>query len=235
MIYYSALFGVLWVVSVMFFIIAMKMGPTGSVMLFYSFRLVIPIITDLAVLGTRMNVFQIIGLILLFISFYIWNRGAIGEKREISLRFIMVCIFGLFFNGLLMATVKLHQGTMPGVDAEAFVLYGFMIMVLISVICFAAIHLTQSRKERLSYSHMFKSRRYYFTVAGGGVTTAVANIIMLLAASQVPAAIQFPLGNGGSSIIAAIISYYVFKEKFTKKTALVFAVGIAALAIINIS
>ena len=264
---YSSVFGVVWVITMFFYIKAMGMGPTGLVTLFFSFGIVLPIIVDMTVLNTMITVFQVVGLALLFLSFYIGNRPLGDEKKNISPQFIATCTASFVFNGLIMATVKLHQGAMPGTDTRVFVLYGFTVAVLVSAICFAFFHIKQLRQagqsgqsvqsvqagqsgqpvqagqsgqpgqpenEKVSYLYMFKSPRYYITVAGGSVTTAIGNMMMLLIASQVPAAIQFPLMNGGSSLVAAILSIFIFKERLSKRMALVFIVGIAALAIINL-
>ena len=231
---YAAVYGVVLTSAFLFFVLAMGLGPTGLVTLFFSFGIVIPIIADLAVLGTLVTVFQIIGLALLFISFYIGNRPIGEEKKKISPRFILVCICSFIFNGLAMATAKLHQGVMPGVDVNIFVVFSFTIGVLLSFTLFIISHLKESKKEKISYMHMFKSPKYYLSVVGSGGTTAAGNIFMLIAASQVPAAIQFPLMNGGTAIITAILSIFIFKEKLTKKMAVVFIIGIAALTIINL-
>jgi drug/metabolite transporter (DMT)-like permease len=231
---YTTFFGVFLTLAFLFFVLAMGMGPTGLVTLFFSFGIVLPIIADLTLLGTLINVFQIIGLALLFISFYIGNRPSGGEKKNISLRFIAVCICSLVFNGLAMATAKLHQGALPGVDVHAFVLYSFITGTLLSVLLFIFFHIRESKKEKLSYMYMFKSPGYYLSFLGSGTTTAVGNIFMITAASLVPAAIQFPLMNGGTAIITAILSIFIYKEKLTKKMALVFVIGIAALTIINL-
>ena len=230
---YASLFGTLWVTAFLFFNYALGSGLAGLVTLFFSFSIIIPIITDLTVLGTRITLFQIAGITLLFISFYIGNRPAVEKGKSVSLRFIIICIVGIFFNGLVLAVVKLHQGAMPGVDIIAFVFYGFIAAALVSALCFIFFYIRESKKETLSYKYMFRSPKYYLQAAGSGVTTAIGNILMLAAASLLPAAIQFPIMTGGRAIIVAVLSILIFQEKFTKKTAVVFAIGIAALAIIN--
>ena len=231
---YATMFGVFWILSILFLVQAMAMGPTGMVMLFFSFGIIIPVIADLVILGTLIKIFQIVGIVLLFVSFYLGNKPAAGEKKGISLRFIALCIGAFLFNGSVMATAKLHQGAMPGVDVQVFVLLGFTVGTIASAILFVYFHLKESKTEKLSYMYMFKAPMYYVSAIGSGVSTAFGNILMLAAASLVPAAIQFPLMNGGTSIITAFLSIFLFKEKFTKKTAIVFIVGIAALIIINL-
>jgi drug/metabolite transporter (DMT)-like permease len=231
---YAVFFGVFWVIAILFLVLNMSMGPTGLVLLFFSFGIIIPIIVDLTILRSVINIFQIVGIALLFISFYLGNRPDPGEKKGISLKFIVFCIIGFVFNGSVMATAKLHQGVMPGVDVEVFLTFGFAISVLTSLILFVFFHIKESKNERISYTYMFKSPKYYLSAFGSAVTTAIGNILMLVIAGQVPAAIQFPLMNGGTSLLTAVLSIFIFKEKFTKKTAIVFIVGIAALAIINL-
>ena len=231
---YASLFGVLWVITMFFYIKAMGMGPTGLVTLFFSFGIIIPIITDLAVLGTLINIFQIIGLALLLVSFYIGNRPLGDDRKNISPQFILICMVSFLLNGVIMSLVKLHQGAMPGTDVQAFVLYGFSASVAASVVCFLFFHIKESKAEKPSYGYMFTSPKYYLSAVGGGATTAVGNLLMLMAASLVPAAIQFPIMSGGTSIVSAILSIFIFKEKLTKKMALVLLIGIAALGIINL-
>ena len=231
---YSLLFGIFWVISIMFFTLGMGMGPTGIVTLFFTFGLIVPIIVDLTVLGTPIRLFQVVGLILLLLSFYLGNRPLAGEDKTMSIRFIIVCVLSFVFNGLIMATAKLHQGTMPGIDVDAFLIYGFILTVLISLVCFVFFHIKQTRKEKISYSYMFKSPKYYIVVAGSSLTTALGNLLMVIIAGLVPAAIQFPLVSGGTTIITAVLSILLFQEKLTKRMAIVFIIGIAALAIINL-
>ena len=231
---YAAIFGVLFVFTILFFITAMTMGPTGLVTLFFSFGIIIPIIVDLTYLGTLINIFQIVGLVLLFTSFYIGNRPAREEKKGISVRFITVCIASMILNGAVMAIAKLHQGVMPGTDVHIFAVFSFSVGTLTSAVLFIIFHIRQARKEKVSYGYMLKTPKYYVSAIGSGVTTAFGNILMLTIAGLVPAAVQFPLMNGGTSLITAVLSVFIFKEKFTKKTAIVFVFGIAALVIINL-
>ena len=231
---YAAVFGGVWVVSMTLYIIALQTGPTGLVTLFFSFGIIIPIIVDIAVLRTLISIFQIGGLILLFLSFYIGNKPKKGERDYITPQFIIVCLVSIVLNGIVISSAKLHQGIMPGIDVNAFVLYGFTVSVIVSAACFLFFHIRQTKKEKVTYVHMFRSPKYYGSMAGASITTAVGNVIMVLVAGQVPAVIQFPLALGGTSIITAILSVFIFKERITKMTALIFALGIAALVIINL-
>jgi drug/metabolite transporter (DMT)-like permease len=231
---YTIFYGIFFVMAMFFLVLAMQMGPTGLVFLFFTFGIIIPIIADLTLLGTLINIFQIAGLVLLFISFYIGNRPDKSENKRISLRFIVICISSLVMNGGIMATAKLHQGAMPGVDIDAFVLYGFIVCLLLSVGLFLFFYIRESKKEKLSYVYMFKSPKYYLSAFGSGITTALGNILMVTLAGLVPAAIQFPLLYGGTTILTTILSIFIFKEKLTKKMVVVIIIGIAALAIINL-
>jgi len=140
----------------------------------------------------------------------------------------------MILNGAVMAIAKLHQGVMPGTDVHIFAVFSFSVGTLTSAVLFIIFHIRQARKEKVSYGYMLKTPKYYVSAIGSGVTTAFGNILMLTIAGLVPAAVQFPLMNGGTSLITAVLSVFIFKEKFTKKTAIVFVFGIAALVIINL-
>jgi multidrug transporter EmrE-like cation transporter len=50
-----------------------------------------------------------------------------------------------------------------------------------------------------------------------GATAYTGNFLHLLAASDVPASVQFPLVSGGVIVLSALVSAFLFKEKLSKK------------------
>ena len=50
-----------------------------------------------------------------------------------------------------------------------------------------------------------------------GATTYTGNFLHLLAASDVPASVQFPLVSGGVIVMSALVSAFFFKEKLNAK------------------
>ena len=58
--------------------------------------------------------------------------------------------------------------------------------------------------------------------------------VSTIAAGILPPIILFPLSNGGSMIICAVVSAAVFKEKLNLKSVLGLILGIASLVIIKL-
>jgi multidrug transporter EmrE-like cation transporter len=50
-----------------------------------------------------------------------------------------------------------------------------------------------------------------------GATAYTGSFLHLIAASDVPASVQFPLVSGGVIVLSALVSAFVFKEKLSKK------------------
>ena len=223
------LFGVLFIVTIFVYMKAMETGPLSYTALFYSFGLIIPVLLGILLWNEKANFLQIIGLILLLITFYIGSRSTGKSEKGFNIKWLMLCISAFIGNGGLMALSKYHQIRLPGQQVTEFLILSFSISSLLSLILFLWYYI----KERQTVSHL-KTFGFIIILILAAVTTAFGNQLALILASRVPAIIQFPSINGGVVMFSSILSWAIFKEKLDRNGVLGIVLGLAAIILLSI-
>jgi drug/metabolite transporter (DMT)-like permease len=223
-------FGALFVGTILCYMKAMETGPLSYSALFFSFGLVVPILYGLFFWNETISTLQLVGLLLLLITFYIGNEstGEDGEKKWGG-KWLVFCILAFLGNGALMVISKGHQIIMQGQDLIEFLIISFGTAAFISLLLFLWNYL----RHRQDIKH-FKSKSLAWVIMVAGVSTAIGNWLALILTTRIPSVVQYPSINGGTVFLSTIASSVIYKEKLGRKAIIGLVVGLIALILLSL-
>ena len=92
---------------------AMEIGPLSYTTLFFSFGLLVPIVFGLFFWNENIGILQLIGLLLLLVTFYVGNESSQNGEQKWGGKWLTFCIIAFIANGTLMVISKGHQIILP--------------------------------------------------------------------------------------------------------------------------
>ncbi len=142
-----------------------------------------------------------------------------SEKKGNNLKYYLA-VFVL--NGLVGVLSKLHQSKPElAVDSQSF-------MATINAVTFILCAVFQLVKNRKLYLPTLKE---FGCVSGQALCNGVGNLLCLIALTNLPASVQFPITTGGVMFFSTAISL-IRGEKPSKRTIIAAAIAFAATVLI---
>ena len=142
-----------------------------------------------------------------------------GENGKKALLYYMA-VFVL--NGMAGVISKIHQSSgYPITDSTGFT---FLINIISVIICSVWLLVKYKKVPLVKDKNLLYSSGY-------GVLNGVGNLFLLIALSNLPASVQYPLVTGGVMVFSTVISV-LQKEKLTKKDYIATAVSFVASVLI---
>lgn len=224
----AILLGISYIGAILLFMKAMECGPTSYTALIYSFGLLIPILFGLFIWKEEASLFNLTGVLLLFVTFYLGSKSTGNQKQKINLKWLLFVIGAAVFNGIVMVIFKEQQILSPGKSINEFLIIAYITSTLLSVLLY--IHKRLIAKESISH---LNSKWFVVISLVIGITTALGNIFNLNLCKLVSAVILFPMVNGGIVLMVSTVSFTVFKEKFGMHNAVSIVLGIGALFLLS--
>jgi drug/metabolite transporter (DMT)-like permease len=221
-------FGIGFIASMLCYMKAMGMGPLSYTSLIFSFGIIVPVIVGLIFWNENVNLFQVLGLVLLLVTFYLGSGSSGSNEAGINLKWLFLCIAAFIGNGMLMVVSKWHQIFLPGEQIKEFLIIAFGTAAALSFILF----LFQRLVKKQAVGHLWRYC-FYLLAIGAGVSTAFGNQLALYLNTRIPSIIQFPSVSGGTVIFSAVASGIFFRERFTKKGIAGLGIGILALLLLS--
>ena len=224
------MFALSFVCAMFFYMKAMEHGPLGLSFLFFSAGMLWPILFGIVVYNEPAPLHKAVGLLLLFVAFFISTRETGAEKSsKLSRQWIKYIVLGSFSNGIIGVAMKLFRVVSSPEAVNEFLFLSFGQAAIIAMVLGSS--LLWKNKSTLSH---FRTWAFVGVVLGAAITTAFGNYIMVQLSLLVSALVQFPVTNGALVITSIIASRIVFKEQVTKKHLQAIAVGLAAIVLLSI-
>jgi len=197
------------VCSTTYSILGFRVLKHGSMAVYSIFLMsggmLLPYIFGLCFLDETVNVFRILGIVLLLVAVVLSN----GTSKAISKKQLLLCFAVFFLNGGVSILSKCHQiSTQPHVDSTAFVLYAALCRVVLS-----AVALPFCRSEA---SLRFSRKSTPLLIAAAAAISGISYFMQLVGATALPATVLYPMITGGSIIFSALSGRIFFKEKLSK-------------------
>jgi len=225
----GVLFGLAYIGAILLYMKAMECGPTSYTALIYSFGLLIPILFGLVLWKEKINLLQIIGMILLFLTFYLGSNSTNASHQKVNLKWVFLIIGAAILNGSIMVLFKEQQILTPGRGIHEFLMIAYVTSSLLSLLLFLRYRFIA--KENIKH---LNNKRFILIVLVTGVVTAGGSLVNLYLCKVVSAVILFPILNGGIVLFVSLVSFTMFKEKFGIKNATSIILGIGALFLLSI-
>lgn len=215
------LFGVVTMFSGYYKLSALSKGPMHITTLIISSSMIIPAMSGAVFFGEPFSLGKTFAIILLIFFIYI------SLKKDSNTNFCkgwLPCIILAFLlQGVIGILQKIHQISPHKDELVLFLATAFLFSFVFSM-CLA-------KREKNIFE--FKKREYWFA-AICGVCTFAMNYINLKLSGLIPTQLFFPLVNGSSIILTALISIFIFKESVTKHQVIGLVGGLVSLVLICI-
>jgi len=181
---------------------------------------VIPVLGSIFVFSEEINLYQGAGLFLAVIAIYLfsWTGGG-GVKTRKSVHILTPLLF--FLMGLGDFSLKVFGETFHQKQMMSFVLLVFAIATVYTL------GLVTFKRVKLDMR----------AIMGGillGFPNFCAAYFILKVLQVFPGAIAFPLNNIGIIMLSTFTGYFLWKERFHKRTVIAMLISIAAVILLNI-
>lgn len=244
----SAIMGLLYAVNIPLYGKAMGLGSIGLCGVFLNLgSLLLPFIYGVAFLGEGSEanaIFKWIGLVIalcaVLLQIPVTPKGESNKSEKPSLAFFLLGMGMLLVNGMFCVLLKV-QAVIPNPATNAQVM--FFAGLSGSVLSFAAlgVYLLLQKYKRPSNctapaedstpqpQTAFPAPKTLLFAVVYGAFNGTMNLLNLIIATKIPAAAHFAVLSCGGLLLMAILGIVLFKDKFTKKTAVTLLLASASI------
>ncbi len=205
---------------------ALKKGNISICSTVYSLGFIFPTLSGSLFWNEKLTGLNIIGILLVIPTIFISGIKPLGRRdAKKANRYIFPLVAAMLSSGGLGIIQKVQQNSPYAEQRNLFVILAFFIAAVISFIC----SLFAKAEEK-----PFPQRKAV-SAGGIGVAFAFCNLLNTILAGRLDSAMFFPLLNIGTIFASTICGMVFFKEKLTKKTAVVLLIGTASILFITIA
>lgn len=190
-------------------LIGFRVLKTGDVAVYSIFLMsggmLLPYLFGLAFLDETVNVFRVLGIVLILAAVLLSNRS----RKRVPVKQLLLCICIFLLNGIVGILSKCHQIGLEykPVDSTAFVVYSSGVRFVLSLIALAFV---PGKKMPV-----FTRKPTPWLVIGAAAVCTVSYIFQLIGASHLPATVLYPMVTGGSIVLSAFSGLIFFREKLS--------------------
>jgi len=205
---------------------ALGLGSFAYTTLLSSCGMVISALFGVVWFHQSINVFQVIGVVLMLIMFYF---NANPKKNEsVSAKWLFFAIIVFFLNGGFGVMQTVFQAYVPDGEPQMneFLIVAFAIYAVASFLSVL--------KNEKSVSKVFSIKPATVAIASVvGVGTAINHSVNLYLSGVMDSIIFFPIANGGCLIFCTLVSAVIFKERYNAKQYAGLVLGIVAILLLS--
>lgn len=223
--WYSVAFAFCFCLASVCSFLAISTGSLSLTSLFTQYSLLIPTVYGLLFLGESASTFLLIGIILLLISVVFVNLENKGEKKQITLKWLILVFLAFVGNGSCSAIQKVQQVKFGGLYKSELMIAALTIVTLLLFI----ISLLVERKS--IYVNLKKGWKLFLIC---GLANGFVNLLVLVLSAKMPASVMFPVISAGGIVVTALVSIFLYKEKLSKYQIVGLFLGIASIFALNI-
>lgn len=203
-------------------VLALRYGLMAISSLIVSCSLIFPTVYGV-MLGEPVTPLMLTGVILLLAAFVMVNLK-FEEGSRFSWKWFACVMTAFFGNGLCAITQNMQKRALGDTYGDE-----FMILALIgaSVLLFAFACMT-SRDVKGDF------KRCLPFAAVNGVSNALINSLVLIIIGNIPNTVMYPTNAATCMIAAFLLSYFMYKERFSKVQYVGYVLGIVSIVMLNI-
>lgn len=217
----TALFVVLW-------LICAKRSAFMMLDISLTLGVLIPLILSQIFFRENIRPIQWFGILVLFAAVVIMGSYNNSIKEKLTLSSLLLLLLCGSAHGMSNFSQKVFMKCIPDGSATAFNLYTFVFASIVLSIALSVGRKTTGASGKPDLQKIFK---YILSMA---VCLFANSYFKTLAAGHLDAVILYPLNQGGSLILSALMSSIFFKEKITKKAVIGIITAFTGLIIINL-
>lgn len=222
---FAVLFALMSFMGDLFVVLAIKHGSLARTSLISSFSLLLPMLFGILFLNEEVKLLMLIGFVFLFLSLFLVNYSK--SKEKISSLWILFVILAFLGNGMCSIVQRMEQICCEGERYSSI----FMVIAFLLVSIFSLISALISEKKTKILATV---RGSWHLAIGRGVLMGVVNMLVIKLNTMLPASILFPLISSSGLLITWLISYGIYRERFTNKQVVGYVFGLAAVVLLNV-
>lgn len=210
--------------------ICYQCGPMSLTSVISNACVVLPIAVGCIFYNERLNLNQIIGCVLLFITFVLPCFERTSGSGKISWKWFPLIILAFFFNGMGAVLLNIYGRAADAAGRNAYLSIGYFTCALLYLV----ISLFHHKRMGLVPGKGFFSPLLALVLVCSALGSFLGNGILMALNTKMPATILYPMVNGGIGVLVAIVSCTVFKEKLTVLKFIAILTGIASIVFLNL-
>lgn len=213
--------------TIPYYMIGIKVLSMGSLAIYSMFMMLggmlVPFAYGVLFLQEALSIGKVLGTVLLtfFIILQALTQKTPGttdanqKSGEKKLLFFALCMAIFFLNGLTGVIAKVHQMSANAVSEASFTATSCTLTAVFSAILLL---ISFAKNRQNAYAEAAKTLKYkpVGIIAMISIVQQGGNVLLLMAASNVPASVQFPLVSGGVIVLSALVSVFIFREKLSR-------------------
>lgn len=203
--------------GMLYSVLGFKILKNGNVAVYSIFLMsggmLLPYIIGVAVWNEKINIYRIIGIIVMLTAVMLYNF----KKGKTAKSQLLLCIAVFMLNGMVSIISKYHQINLiyEAVDSAGFVMYSGLAKCILSLILLL-FYKDKNAYTKIKQKFAFKKSLGFYITIFSAIIGGVSYLLQLIGAKEIPATVLYPLVTGGNVIFSSIAGKVFFKEKFGK-------------------
>ena len=219
------IYSVLLIVAQWFYTLALSRGKVGISATVYSLGFVLPTLSGVLFFDESLGVVNALGIAAVLPTVIISGlkpRKMVENKDNGT--YIAPLIAAMLASGGLGIVQKVQQSSAAAAERDVFLFLAFSISALISLAAYLA--------AKKSDTALIPRKGLFAALIG--ICFALCNILNTTLAGRLPSAVFFPLLNVGSILFSLALGIVLYREKVTRRDAVILALGALAIVLINL-
>ena len=212
-------------------IVALQIGPMSYTSVIISFSTLISALSGLMFFGESLGWAQIVGIVLMLISFLLAANNN-GEEKKANLKWLLACLIAFAATGGIGIMQKVHQSSAHLGELNAFLIIAFVSSAILCAIFAAFLKKREKIDTCMAKTVQTSKKQLWISLAvmvAGGVCIAVNNRFNLYLSGVMDSAVFFPIVNGGGLVLTTLAAVLLFRERLSKKQWVGLLFGIASV------
>ena len=203
-------------------VLAVQYGSMAISSLIVSFSLVFPTVYGI-MLGEAVTPAIIIGAALLFAAMLLVNLKP-GKKETFSVKWFVCVMVAFLGNGVCSICSNMQKRTLGDAYTHEFMIIALAaaFLLLMSYVFMTSKNVVKELKICLPYA------------AGNGIANAIVNFLILTIIGNIPNTVLYPTNSALNMILMFLLSFIVYKERFSKMQYVGYALGVVSIVLLNI-
>ena len=224
-------FGIVTSISAIATLKAISIGPVSYTTLICALSTVISALSGALFFNETIALVQIIGMVLMLVTFYLATAGGREEKRA-SFEWLIYCLIAFTCTGGVGVMQKVHQASEYKDEIVPFLVVMFLVSTVFSMILYFIFYKKEGKNEAWAKCDRKTIVMLFATMVASGIFGALNNQFNLYLCGVFPSAIFFPVVNGGHLILTTLSALVFFKERLTVRQWIGIAVGIVSVILL---
>jgi len=166
----------------------------------------------------------ILGVLMLLTAIVLVNLK-LNRRDKLSMKWILYVALSFAGNGTCSIVQNIEKRALGETFTHEFMIIG-LAAAFVFLIAFACVKSGKAVGKELKICLPYG--------AGNGLSNAMVHFLMMTMIGNIPNTIMYPTGSALGMVVAFLLAYVVYKERFTKPQYAGYALGVLSIILLNI-